>query len=58
MLSGKNDLEQHYKERKRCDVAVRRWEVVPDISDSLDKDLEEGKGEPIPRDHKTASLTG
>lgn len=38
-------------------MAVRRWEVVPDISDSLDKGSEKGKGEPIPGDHKTASLT-
>ena len=27
------------------------------LSDSLDKGSEKGKGEPIPGDHKTASLT-
>ena len=38
-------------------MVVRRWEVIPDISDSLDKVSEKGKGETIPGDHKTANLT-
>ena len=43
--SGKSDPELHYKERK-CDVVVRRWEVVPNQNDSLDNSLQKGRVSP------------
>lgn len=41
--SGKSDPELHYKERKKCDMVVRRWEVVPNRNDSSDKSLQKGR---------------
>ena len=56
--SGKSDPEWHYKERKKCDVVVRRWDVVPNQNDSLDNSLQKGKGEPVSGDHRPVSLRG
>nr|KAF6282476.1 hypothetical protein mMyoMyo1_010112 [Myotis myotis] len=44
--SWKTRPASHDQERKGCDVAVGRWEVVPNINDSLDEGLQKAKGTP------------